>query len=374
METRRDRRPEALVLDRGVLREGPVCEFQSDLAVEAAGGTVVHPWRDAFRRSEAAELHVVADARELPDAHYAQVIVHVQRGRPATFDDLAQAWRILESGGQFLIAGSNSLGIVSAVKRLAEQLDQKGIVVANRARSRVVRFKKDGGSGPETEPAGNIEARVESIRGEITEFGLKTAPGVFSAKKLDAGSRILLESLARFMGHKPPKRVVDLGCGSGVLGIGAALLWPEANVLLADADARAVACASANIEQLGLRDRCRAVWWDSQEAPIDHRFQLALVNPPFHHRGSEVDLGPALALFDSLAGWLKPGARALLVANRTLPYEKPLAEIGPIEIISSARGYKLLSLKRSARSKGSRGRTSPSRRSRGSERPPIRSR
>jgi 16S rRNA G1207 methylase RsmC len=362
------------VLDPGVLREGPVCEFQSDLGVEAHGGTVVQPWRDPFRAAEAAELQVVAEARELEDARFSQAVVHLQKSRAASFDDLAQAWRILEPGGQLLLAGSNSLGIVSAVKRLARQLDQAGIVIANRARSRIVRFKKDAGPGPTTEPMGTIEARVESIRGQTSEFELETAPGVFSAKKLDAGSEMLLEALARFIGHKPPKRIVDLGCGGGVLGIAAALLCPESEVLLADADARAVACARANVARLGLADRCRVEWWDSREEPVDHRFQLALVNPPFHHRGPEVDLGPALALFSSLSGWLKPGARALLVANRTLPYERPLSEIGEIETIASARGYKLLSLKRSARSSGARGRYSPSARSTGSSRPPIRSR
>jgi 16S rRNA (guanine1207-N2)-methyltransferase len=372
--SRRDRRPEALVLDPGVLREGPLCEFQSELGVEACGGTVVQPWRDRFRAAQAAELNVVSDARDLPDAKFSQAAVHLQKSRPATFEDLAQAWRVLAPGGQLLLAGSNSLGIVSAVKRLAAQLDQTGIVIANRARARVVRFKKDSGTGPETEATGQITAAVESIHGETTEFALDTAPGVFSAKKLDTGSAMLIDALTRFIGHKPPKRIVDLGCGAGVLGIAAALLCPDAEVLLVDADARAVACARANVTRLGLSDRCRVEWWDAREPPLDHRFQLALSNPPFHHRGPEVDLGPALALFDSLNGWLKPGARALLVANRTLPYEGPLGEIGEVETIESARGYKLLSFKRSARSSSARGRKSPTSRSAGSSRAPIRSR
>ena len=59
--SRRDRRPEALVLDEGVLREGPVCEFGSGLAVEACGGVVVTPWRDRYRSAEIAELTVAPD-------------------------------------------------------------------------------------------------------------------------------------------------------------------------------------------------------------------------------------------------------------------------------------------------------------------------
>jgi 16S rRNA (guanine1207-N2)-methyltransferase len=316
----------------------------------------------------------VKSGAELPDAHFGQAIVHLQKSRAASFEDLAQAWRALSMGGQLLLAGTNALGVVSAVKKLAEQLDQTPIVVANRARARVVRFKKDAGPGPEWESTPSISAHVESIHGDSIELTLETVPGVFSAKKLDAGSELLLSALPGFVGHKPPKRIVDLGCGTGVLGIAAARLFPEAEVLLADADARAVACATANVAAQGLEDRCRVAWWDAREEPLDHRFQLALVNPPFHQHGPEVDLGPAHALFDSLAVWLKPGARALLVANRTLPYEAPLSEIGELETIGSVRGYKLLSLKRRGRSSRSRGRNAPTSRSAGRSKSPIRSR
>lgn len=355
-----------------------MCEFQSGLAVERAGGCVVQPWRDRHQATEKAGLEVSADARQLADASFSQVVVHLQKSRAATFDDLAEAWRILRPGGQLLLSGTNTLGVVSAVKKLGEQLGQKGLVVTNRAKARVVRFLKPESQGdapgPRRETTPSIEISVRTISSETKSFSIDTAPGVFSAKKLDAGSEILLASLARFVGHKAPRRIVDLGCGTGLLGIAAAHLWPEAEVLLADADARAVECATHNIVRLGLEDRCRVAWWDAREAPLDTRFQLALVNPPFHHRGPEVDLGPALALFLSLAGWLKPGGRALLVANRTLPYESALQEIGELETLQSVKGYKLLSLKRSARSSGARGRRAPTSSSTGSSKLPIRSR
>ena len=73
---------------------------------------------------------------------------------------------------------------------------------------------------------------------------------------------------------------------------------------------------------------------NAREKPVGTGFDLALVNPPFHHRGPEVDLGPALALFDSLAGWLTRSGRALVVANRTLPWETPLARLGEVTEVS----------------------------------------
>ncbi|MFO0689711.1 MAG: methyltransferase [Myxococcota bacterium] len=370
---RRSKRSEALVLDPDVLRPGEVCEFQSALAVEANGGVSILPWRDLHLAEEKAGRAVRADARAIESGSFAQAIVHLQKSRAATFDDLVEAWRILAPGGELLFAGPNTLGIVSAVKRLSEQLGQPGVVVANRARARVVRFRKSGdGGGPEREATEPIRVEVADL--DLPAFELETLPGVFSAKRLDPGSELLLEHLAPFLRAKPPKRIVDLGCGTGVLGLAAARLLPEAEVLLVDADARAVACTERNAARLGIAGRCRVLWWDAREKPPETGFDLALVNPPFHHRGPEVDLAPALALFDSLAGWLARNARALLVANRTLPYEAPLARQGEVALVADARGYKLLSLSRSARSSGARGRTAPGSRSGGRTRSPIRSR
>ncbi len=372
--TRRDRRPEALVLDEDILREGPVCEFGGELAVEACGGVAVTPWRDRFRAAEAAELTVKSDSSELEDASFSQVIVHLQKSRAATFTDLAEAWRILQPGGQLLFCGTNALGITSAVKRLAKELGQTPIIISNRARARVVRFKRGDGPGPEPETTPTYEASITAIDGTHHEWTMETRPGVFSAKKLDAGTELLLACLPGYIGHKPPKRIVDIGCGTGIFGIAAAILYPEVECLLVDGDARAIACARANVARLGLSERVTVEWWDAREQPLGDRFNLALVNPPFHQQGADVDLGPALALFASLWTWLGRNGRGLIVANQTLPWEGPLGEVGPVEMLDSTKGYKLLSLKRSARPPGSRGRKSPDKRSSGSMKFPTRSR
>lgn len=372
MSPRPAKRSESLVLDPEVLRPGPVCEFQSSGAVAVHGGLAIEPWRDRFLADQQAGLEVRPDAGSVEHGSFAQVVVHLQKSRAATFDDLAAAWRILAPDGDLLFCGPNALGITSAVKRLSEQLGEPGVVVANRARARVVRFRKRGDRAPVGEAAEPIDVRLPGTDGET--LALETLPGVFSAKRLDPGSELLLEAFARIARERPPRRIVDLGCGTGVLGLVAATLVPEAEVLLVDADARAVACTERNIARLGLMARCRVRWWDAHEPPAESGFDLALVNPPFHHRGPEVDLAPALALFASLAGWLAPRASALVVANRTLPYEAPLARLGELTLMADARGYKLLSLSRRSRSSGERGRNAPGGRSSGRSRSPIRSR
>lgn len=372
MSPRKLRKSESLVLDPDVLRPGPVVEFQAAEGVAVQGGLAIQPWRDVHLALEKAGLAVAAHARDVSSGSFAQAIVHLQKSRAATFDDLAEAWRILAPEGELLLCGGNALGIVSAVKRLAEQLGQTGVVVANRAHARVVRFRRTVDAAPIREATEPFEVALPVDGGG--PLVLETLPGVFSAKRLDPGSELLIEGLTRMPFPKPPRKIVDLGCGTGVLGIVAATLFPEAEVLLVDADARAVDCAARNVAAMGLGGRCRVLWWDAREKVPETGFDLALLNPPFHHRGPEVELAPALALFESLAGWLARNGRALVVANRTLPYEAPLARQGDVEMIADVRGYKLLSLSRSARSAGSRGRSTPGGRSGGRSRSPIRSR
>lgn len=49
-----------------------------------------------------------------------------------------------------------------------------------------------------------------------------------------------------------PRTILDLGCGSGILAIAAARLWPEANVLAVDNDPEATACTLENLERNGI--------------------------------------------------------------------------------------------------------------------------
>jgi len=47
----------------------------------------------------------------------------------------------------------------------------------------------------------------------------------------------------------PVRRFLDLGCGSGILSIAAALLWPSASGLAVDVDPEATACTQENLDR-----------------------------------------------------------------------------------------------------------------------------
>src|SRR4051794_11569034 len=84
------------------------------------------------------------------------------------------------------------------------------------------------------------------ITPHLRDFDLRltTAPGVFSHKEVDTGSELLIEA----MRISPTARVLDLGCGYGVIGIVAAKLAVRGQVVLVDPDIRATRLAQHNIE------------------------------------------------------------------------------------------------------------------------------
>ena len=349
---------EELLDDRGVLVPAPVLEFAGWRAAAATGGSAVLPWRSDWLAARAAGADAHPHVDEVDQACFTQSVVHLQKSRDATWRDLHAAWTRLEPGGHLLFCGGNELGVVSAVKRLAREIGQTPRVLSNRRRARVVLFER----GPAAGPAPAATAPVPAGLGDAAPVALEAAPGVFSAKRLDPGTEMLLEALGRH--DTEPQRILDLGCGIGPLGLAALLRWPRAQATLVDADARAVASAARNAERIGASDRCTVVWWDAAEPAPAERCDLVLLNPPFH-AGKAVDLGPARAMFAHAAGALAPGGTALIVANRTLPYERDLESIGRVRALAETRHYKVLSLRGRTRPSGSSGRSSRPARRRG---------
>ncbi len=338
MTGRTPRSPADLVTDPGVLGPAPTLEVFGDAAVATVGGVAILPHRGAWLKARERGINALGWFDDAASGPFAQAVVHLQKGRAATEQGLAAAWRRLAAGGRLLLVGGNDLGVKSAVRRLAVELDDPPEILANRARARVACWRRDRGDGPASPAGASIDIILDGDR-----FAVASAPGVFSADALDPGSALLLAHLGEL---KSPMRVFDPGCGTGVLGIAALRRWPETVATLADVDHRAVACAKRNADALGLADRSRISWWDAVSEPAPGpACDLVLVNPPFHS-GVPVDLQPARAIFRSLGRVLAPGGRALIVANRTLPWERDLRALGTLRQVEDHAGYKILDLRR----------------------------
>jgi len=307
-------------------------------AVAVTGGTSVLPLRTDWLRAREARIEAVSSWEKVPDKCFTQAVVHLQKGRAATWQGLSKAWNRLETDGRLLLVGGNDLGVKSAIKRISGELDQPTEILVNRARARVACWRREGATGPQCPVVPPIEVVTDQDR-----FELNSAAGVFSADGVDPGTLLLLDHLGEL---NPPTQIFDPGCGIGILGLTALRRWPEATALLADIDHRAVECASRSAADLGFTHRCDVKWWDAvMDPPPARRCDLALVNPPFHS-GVPVDLQPARAIFSAIDRVLSPGGKALIVANRTLPWERDLRKIGRLRQIADRSGYKILELEK----------------------------
>lgn len=142
--------------------------------------------------------------------------------------------------------------------------------------------------------------------------------GVFAQHRLDIGSRFMLEHLPS--GHAGT--LVDLACGSGVLGLVAAQKNPAAQCWFADASWLAIQSAKENWQRL-YPQREAYFWHGNGLVGWQGEADLVLLNPPFH-TGHTVDGKMAAAMFRQVANKLAGDGECWVVGNRHLGYEKLL--------------------------------------------------
>jgi 16S rRNA (guanine1207-N2)-methyltransferase len=176
-----------------------------------------------------------------------------------------------------------------------------------------------------------------SVRLDLPERSLVLATdrGVFSADRVDPGTRyLLLEAPA----PPPTGTFVDLGAGYGPIALAMALRSPGATVWAVEVNERARALCRANAATAGLGN---VVVADPSEVPDDLSVDLLWSNPP-------IRIGKQ-ALHDLLGGWLdrlSPAGSAVLVVQKHLGADSLQRWLGDrgheAERLGSRAGYRLL--------------------------------
>ncbi|MFJ4819452.1 methyltransferase [Streptomyces sp. NPDC088801] len=146
--------------------------------------------------------------------------------------------------------------------------------------------------------------------------------GVFCADRLDIGTRFFLGQLPRGRGG----RVVDLGCGNGVVGASVARTDPEAEVLFVDESFQAVASAEATYKANGAPGRAEFRVGDGLAGVPSGSVDLVLCNPPFHSHQATTD-ATARRMFTGARRTLRPGGELWVVGNRHLGYHVKLRKL-----------------------------------------------
>lgn len=124
-------------------------------------------------------------------------------------------------------------------------------------------------------PKSELKFGLVCTRLKDKTFEFVTASSVFSTKRIDPGTRLLIETMIL-----PEKGcALDIGCGYGAVGIVAAASNPKLHVILTDVNRRAVLLARQNIE------RNRVPNAEARHGTLynpieDYAFNCILSNPP----------------------------------------------------------------------------------------------
>lgn len=177
-------------------------------------------------------------------------------------------------------------------------------------------------------------------------FKLAAFGATFGGPTLDHGSRLLLSTLRAEPPASAPERVLDLGCGNGVLAVSAALAWPRARVIASDQSDAAVRATALTAEAAGVAERVAIHRADGTEALQDAEADLVLLNPPFH-TGATVHAGVAHRLIRDCARVLAPGGELRLVFNSHLAYRALVTDvIGPTRQLARDKTFTVLAATR----------------------------
>jgi 16S rRNA (guanine1207-N2)-methyltransferase len=174
------------------------------------------------------------------------------------------------------------------------------------------------------------------IKGFELEF--ETSDNIFSPRRIDAGTLAMLSFVEFAEGWK----VLDLGCGYGVVGLTAARFTDPANVYMVDVEPDAVLLSRKNAERNAAAG-VNILQSDGFDALDEAGFDCILSNPPYH-----TDFAVAKKFIEKGFNRLKLGGKMFMVTKRKDWYKNKLISVfGGVRIRETGGYYVFEAEKRS---------------------------
>jgi 23S rRNA (guanine1835-N2)-methyltransferase len=149
-------------------------------------------------------------------------------------------------------------------------------------------------------------------------------PGVFSRDHMDIGSRFFIQQISQL--NTLSGKVIDLGCGNGLLSIACQHYFPADAIDLILCDDSSLALQSAQ-DNLISRGYANGIFHHTDALlNVDTKADTILCNPPFHS-GNRISTAAAERMFKQASNLLNKDGQLLVIANRHLPYA-PLLKKG----------------------------------------------
>lgn len=304
----------------------------------------------AGRQLRGAAVPVVARPWYRADERHDGALVFLPQGRERLRMVLSMVAAAVLPGAPVWLVGQNKAGVRSAEGTLREVLGEP-VTLDTMNKCRLYRVARPRDRDLPPDGAGSHLQDWE-VRFEVEHPALPRPiqvvgfPGVFSHDRLDRGTAVLLRHLALLRLDEGVERVLDLCCGTGVLGAAAAMLAPQAHVDLADDDLLAVEAARRTLEANGLvnGEAFSSHGW-SVFRPSERgrgRYDVLLLNPPFHD-GVQTSHDAVKRILADAPEHLVPTARTRVVANRHLRRQELVREsFGMADLLDEAEGFQVI--------------------------------
>lgn len=170
------------------------------------------------------------------------------------------------------------------------------------------------------------------IKIDNIELTIASLPGVFSQKKLDIGTGLLLNNLPEVMEGK----TLDFGCGAGVISCFIGKKFPDTELFLLDVNALALASAKKTLE---LNTLSGHVFASNSLSNVTEHYQHIVSNPPFH-QGTKTSYLATENFLKGVKPHIKPKGNITIVANSFLQYLSIMQKyIGRTETLINQRGF-----------------------------------
>lgn len=241
------------------------------------------------------------------------------------------AGAVLRPGGHLLVYGAKDEGIGSAPKRL-EPVFGGVATVATGGRCRLLLA---------TRPLviGGLKGALDDWRVEtglpVEELGRPwvSFPGVFASGRLDAGTGLLISSMPKLTAGS---RVLDFGCGSGVVGAVLLARQPDLEVDFLDVDAVALSAVRENLPD------ARVLMSDGLANEGGEPYDAIVANPPYHRRTRQT-LAMIGDLVRAAPARLHPRGSMTLVVHRGLSVRGLLERsFGDLDTLAEDASYRVL--------------------------------
>ncbi|MFX0561377.1 class I SAM-dependent methyltransferase [Tepidibacillus infernus] len=172
-------------------------------------------------------------------------------------------------------------------------------------------------------------------------FTFKTDAGVFSKQRVDFGTSLLIETV-KLSNHK---KILDMGCGYGPVGITIASLLDHGYVLFVDINERAINLTKENIrlnQSLINQQVSLEVKHSNGFDHIDKKnFDLIMLNPPIRAGKSVV-----FELFEGAFNHLREGGEFWIVIQKKQGAPSATNKLNTlfssVEIVARSKGYYII--------------------------------